>query len=63
MNDRLELQVRRNYGVPTIYPMNDQARRIVKLTGKKTLSTSDVHDLMEIGFQVAWVSEMVVIPS
>jgi hypothetical protein len=46
------VQVRNVYGVSTIYPMCDTARRFAAIAGTKTLTPSVVSEIRAIGFQI-----------
>lgn len=50
----LELQVKSVYGVDRIYPVNDKAKKIVELVGRKTLTSADVKLLKDVGFTIKW---------
>lgn len=62
MESLLELQVRSVYGTERIYPINEQARKIAALLGRKTLNKEDVARLQDIGFKVSWVASDPKIP-
>lgn len=55
MDFTLEMQVRSVYGTERIYPMNDKARQLADLLGRKTFTKDDLAKLKAIGFHVKWV--------
>lgn len=46
------VRIRNVYGNETIYPVCESARKFTELTGKKTLSRSDVAVIKSLGFTV-----------
>lgn len=48
----VEIEVRSVYGNNKIYPANDVAERFAALTGKKTLSRTDLANIKALGFAV-----------
>ncbi len=59
MNARIEIEVRNVYGVPTIYPVNDQAKLLAKLAGTKTLTNASLALVAQMGFSIVTVSKPV----
>lgn len=55
MDATLEVQVKLIYGTKRIYPINEQAKRVAFLLGRKTFTEDDVTKLKAIGFQMKWV--------
>lgn len=55
METTIEVQVRSVYGTERIYPMNEQARKIANLLGRKTFTKDDLSRLKAIGFTLSWV--------
>jgi hypothetical protein len=55
MDITLEMQVRSVYGTDRIYPMNEQARRLTDLLGRKTFTKDDLAKIKAMGFAVKWV--------
>ena len=51
-NNIVEVEVRSVYGNNMIYPANDVAERFTNLTGKKTLSRTDLANIRALGFAV-----------
>ena len=54
MDTILEVQVRTVYGTDRIYPINEQARKVAELVGRKTLTKDDLAKLKDLGFQIKW---------
>lgn len=46
------IDVRANYGTEAVYPANDTARLLCKLTGKKTFSHADLCTIEALGFVI-----------
>jgi hypothetical protein len=59
VNARIEIEVRNVYGVPTIYPVNDQAKLLAKLAGTKTLTNASLALVAQMGFSIVTVSKPV----
>jgi hypothetical protein len=57
MNARIEIEVRNVYGVPTLYPVNDQAKLLAKLAGTKTLTNATLAVAEQMGFSIVTVSK------
>jgi len=45
------------YGSKRIYPDNDVARTLVKLTGRKTFTDADLGVLVELGYLIESVAD------
>jgi hypothetical protein len=56
MNKRVEIEVRNVYGVPTIYPVNDQAKLLAKIAGTKTLTNATLAVAEQMGFAIVTVT-------
>ena len=52
MNDLVEIEIRRVYGVDKFYPANDKAKLFADLVGHKTLSREDIVLIGKLGFNV-----------
>ena len=52
MSKVIEIEVRSVYGKDTIYPVNDAAKTLARITGKKTLSASDIQNANALGLEV-----------
>lgn len=48
----VKVQIKTNYGQEAIYPACETSKKLVKLTGKKTLSRADVAVIKSLGYQV-----------
>lgn len=59
MNTRVEVEVRNVYGVPTVYPVNEQAVKLAKLAGSKTLTKRTLVQAEAMGFVVMVVAKPV----
>jgi len=55
---RLEVSIKTVYGVERIYPMNDNARSITHLIGKKTFTREDIEVLKRLGFEIVQVEQV-----
>lgn len=51
----IEIEVRSVYGNDLIYPVNDGAKALARIAGKKTLSISDLQNANSIGLEVVEV--------
>jgi hypothetical protein len=51
------IQVRNEYGVTRMYPMNDVGKKFAGLMGKKTLSDNDLEFLVYLGVNVSEVKQ------
>ena len=58
MITRIEITVRKVYGVPTIYPANDQAKLLAKIAGTKTLTNASLALAEQMGFSIVTVQAM-----
>lgn len=54
MDQIIEVQVKSVYGQDRIYPINDQAKRMTDLLGRKTLTSADISKIKDMGFKVVW---------
>ncbi len=52
MNTIIEVYNKNVYGRDLTYPHNDNAKRVTKLLGKKTLNPADIKRLEAMGFTV-----------
>ena len=52
----IEIEVRSVYGNDLIYPVNDAAKTLACIAGKKTLSASDICNANKLGLTVVEVS-------
>lgn len=57
MITRIEIEVRNVYGVPTIYPVNDQAKLLAKIAGTKTLTNASLALAEQMGFSIVTVAK------
>lgn len=48
----ITVRVTKNYGIEAIYPACETARTFTNLTGKKTLSRSDIENIKALGYSV-----------
>lgn len=48
---KVQYRIKQVYGNDMLYPANDIAETIVKLTGKKTLDASSLRLAAELGFE------------
>jgi hypothetical protein len=55
MNTVIVITIKSVYGRDTIYPVNDQAKRLANLVGTKTLTQQTIRDAMGMGFQIEYV--------
>lgn len=55
----LELQVRNKYGRELIYPINETAKLLAQLAGRKTLLEQDIKLALKLGYTVEWVPQSV----
>lgn len=56
MNSTIEIEVRSVYGNNLIYPINEAARALARIAGKKTLSVQNIKDARAIGLEVCEVN-------
>ena len=54
--NRIELEVRSNYGNEAIYVVSSHASAIRTLTGKKTISRADIQALQDLGLMIETVT-------
>jgi len=48
----IEVETREVYGAITVYPFNERAKLICRLTGCKTLRHTDITTCRELGFEI-----------
>lgn len=58
----VEIEIKVVYGTETIYPANDKARIFAAIAGKKTLNSSDLAAIRNLGFYVERVMGKVGVP-
>jgi len=51
----LEVSIKTVYGVERIYPMNDAAKMLANLLGRKTFNTKDLESLKNLGYEIKQV--------
>ncbi len=51
----LQVQRRDVYGHIRIYPINDAAKLLVRLTGRRTLYPADLQVAELLGFKIEWI--------
>lgn len=56
MKTIIQITIKNVYGNETIYPVNDQARRLAALVGTKTLTQSTLRQAVAMGFQLEYVA-------
>lgn len=56
MSNVIEIEVRSVYGNDLIYPINDAAKALARIAGKKTLSVQNIKDACAIGLEVVEVN-------
>lgn len=52
MNQEITVRITRNYGNEAIYPADKTGLTFTRLTGKKTLSRSDLELIKQLGFNI-----------
>lgn len=55
MNNKLQIRKKNVYGNDLTYPANNTAEELVKLTGKKTFTDSDLAILKSVGYEIEQV--------
>lgn len=55
MDSVLQITIRDVYGRETIYPHNEQAKRLAALVGTKTLTQQTLRDAVRMGFRLQYV--------
>jgi hypothetical protein len=53
MENRIEVTARSVYGSMMLYPANDQAARLARIAGTKTLSLHTLREARGMGFEVS----------
>lgn len=61
MAKQVTLNVRNVYGNELIYPHNDTAKLLLKLTGKRTFSKQDISNIYKLGYSIEFVAQEVVL--
>ena len=56
MSKVIEIEVRTVYGNDLIYPVNEAAKVLANLAGKKTLSAANIRDACKLGLEVVEVN-------
>lgn len=51
----IQVELRSSYGTDRIYPVNELARLMLQLTGRKTFFVKDLETLAEAGYSVNWM--------
>lgn len=52
----VEIEVRSVYGNNLIYPVNDAAKALARIAGKKTLSVENIKDACALGLEVVEIN-------
>lgn len=52
----IEIEVKNVYGNDLIYPVNEGAKALARIAGKKTLSVQNIKDACAIGLEVVEVN-------
>lgn len=52
----IEIEVKSVYGNTLIYPVNDAAKILARIAGKKTLSVSDLQNASALGLEVVEIN-------
>ena len=58
MENLLKVQIKSVYGAERIYPLNELAKTLTGLKGRKTLERADLRALIAVGFKVEFVAEI-----
>jgi hypothetical protein len=53
----IEIEVRTVYGNTLIYPVNEAAKTLAKIAGKKTLSADDIKNACALGLEVVEINK------
>ncbi len=56
----VQVRVRSVYGNDLIYPINDIAKLLTRLTGKKTLSIGSMSVITQLGYEVEYLPQTVI---
>lgn len=57
----IQVEIRSVYGVKTVYPICDTAKRLATLSGNKTLTTSAIITIKQLGYTIDIVQPMEVL--
>jgi len=57
MNCVIEVKLVEKFGRKLVYPVNDQAILITKITNTKTLTPRMLSELSKMGFEIKWFAE------
>lgn len=57
----IQVEIRSVYGVKTVYPVCDIAKRLATLSGNKTLTTSAIITIKQLGYTIDIVHPMEVL--
>lgn len=55
--NKIQLFERRNYGQTVIYALGDEGKAIAAITGRKTVSASDIVNLRKLGVEFVLVAD------
>ena len=53
------VEIRTHYGTQYIYPACETARKLARLTGKKTFSHSDIKTIKDLGYLIEVIQPQV----
>lgn len=53
----VQLQVKSVYGNKLIYPVNESAKTLARLTGTKTFTKVHIKDMEVLGFKIEYIAE------
>ena len=59
MNTTIKVQIKNNFGSEAIYIVSVHKDAVLSLTGKKTLTRKDIHNLKQLGFDFEVVQEKI----
>jgi hypothetical protein len=57
----IQVEIRNVYGVKTVYPVCDTAKRLATLSGNKTLTSSAIITIKQLGYKIDIVHPMEVL--
>ncbi len=55
----LDIQLKIVYGTERIYPVNEAAKKVAALLGRKTITKDELAKLKDLGFSLNWVAAQV----
>ncbi len=55
----LDIQLKIVYGTERIYPVNETAKKVAALLGRKTITKDEIAKLKDLGFSLNWVAAQV----